>query len=63
MMGRNRHKNKNNPKPINAKSYSPTSLGGRIDADILYSLFNQKQTTNGTNDKKSLQTKGEKKRG
>lgn len=56
MSNRNRHKTKNNPKPINANSYSPTSLGGRINAELLCKLYNQNKITDGTNDKKSLQT-------
>jgi len=56
MSNRNRHKTKNNPKPINANSYSPTSLGGRINAELLCKLYNQNKITNDSNDKKSLQT-------
>jgi hypothetical protein len=77
----NRHKNKNNnhPKPIKkliderSKSYSPNSIGGRIDLESLREkLFcqevNNKETnqTNHNNNvekdsSKSLQGKGEKK--
>ena len=61
-MSRNRHKNKNNPKPINSDSYSPNSLGGRIDTELLCSLL-KKSNQNDKNPEKSLQTKGKKKQG
>jgi hypothetical protein len=78
----NRHKNKNNnhPKPIKkliderSKSYSPNSIGGRIDLEYLRDkLFCEEleeiKKTNQTNhnnnvekdSSKSLQGKGEKK--
>jgi hypothetical protein len=74
----NRHKSKSNhPKPINklidngSKSYSPNSIGGRIDLQALRDkLFcneiNEINETNhqrnhATDSKESLQGKGEKK--
>jgi hypothetical protein len=71
-MSRNRHKNKttnNHPKPkmlIDEKSsYSPNSIGGRIDLselrDKLFASSNQttNHNTNDTKDSsKSLQSKG-----
>ena len=76
-MSRNRHKSKNNhPKPtkklIDGSSYSPNSIGGRIDLEWLRDkLFceelNEINKTNQTNhntdehSEKSPQGKGEKK--
>ena len=61
MSKRNRHKHKNNPKPIINESYSPQSLGGRISLETLNSLVTIKNdNTDGTNDEKSLQGKGKK---
>lgn len=73
-MGKNRHKNKNNnhPKPIkkliDGSSYSPNSIGGRIDLsalrDKLFALSeNQSNQTNHNNNvaedsSKSIQSKG-----
>ena len=57
MSNRNRHRKKNNPKPINANYYPLTSLGGRINAELLCELYNQNNIKYGTNDKKSLQAK------
>lgn len=53
-MGKNRHKNKNNnhPKPIKKliderSSYSPNSIGGRIDLESLREkLFSKEQKDN-----------------
>ena len=73
-MSRNRHKSKSNnhPKPITklidgSKSYSPNSIGGRIDLQALRDkLFceelNETNQTNHNTDEhseKSLQRKGE----
>ena len=59
-MARNRHKTKNHPKP--QKSYSPISLGGRIDESVFSKLLNRKsnQNDNSQNDKKGVQGKGKK---
>ena len=73
-MGNNRHKNKNNnhPKPIkkliDGSSYSPNSIGGRIDLsalrDKLFESENQSNhnTNHNTNvaedSSKSIQSKG-----
>jgi hypothetical protein len=76
-MGKNRHKNKNSnnhPKPkktlIDGSSYSPNSIGGRIDLsalrDKLFASTENQTTTNQTitttnvaeNSSKSLQGEG-----
>jgi hypothetical protein len=76
-MSNHRHKNKNNnhPKPIKkliderSKSYSPNSIGGRIDLEYLRDkLFceevnkpNLQQIKNATDSQTSLQGKGKEK--
>jgi hypothetical protein len=59
MSNRNRHKDKNNLKPIINESYSPLSVGGRISLETLKALVTIKNdNTNGKTHEKSLQTKG-----